>query len=105
MESFKLLSVKSMYMDMMNGHTVFLRKYIWKMKEPLQIKICMVPPSEGYTHERQFRMIVRNVFSATQRSLLTIYFLCLLLLVLFGEFFHFTFNIPPPSNVTNMFGN
>jgi hypothetical protein len=36
-----LLSIKSVYADMMNGHTVFLRKYIWKMKVPLNIKIFM----------------------------------------------------------------
>ena len=36
-----VFSVKSMYLDYLNGHTVFLRKYIWKMKVPLKIKIFM----------------------------------------------------------------
>jgi hypothetical protein len=36
-----VFSVKSMYTDMMNGHTVFLRKYLWKIKVPLKIKIFM----------------------------------------------------------------
>jgi hypothetical protein len=36
-----LFSIKSVYADMMNGHTVFLRKYIWKIKVPLNIKIFM----------------------------------------------------------------
>jgi hypothetical protein len=36
-----VFSVKSMYMDLLNGHTVFLKKYIWKMKVPLKIKIFM----------------------------------------------------------------
>jgi hypothetical protein len=34
-----VFSVKSMYLDMMNGHTRFLRKYLWKIKIPLKIKI------------------------------------------------------------------
>jgi hypothetical protein len=34
-------SVKSLYADYMNGHTVFLRKYIWKLKVPLKIRIFM----------------------------------------------------------------
>ena len=34
-------SVKSMYTDFMNGHTVYLKKYIWKLKVPLKIRIFM----------------------------------------------------------------
>ena len=34
-------TVKSMYVDFMNGYTIFLRKYIWKLKVPLKIKILM----------------------------------------------------------------
>ena len=34
-------TVKSMYLDYMNGHTPFLRKYIWKIKVPLKIRIFM----------------------------------------------------------------
>jgi hypothetical protein len=30
-----------MYANMMNGHTVFLCKYLWKIKVPLKIKIFM----------------------------------------------------------------
>jgi hypothetical protein len=33
--------VKSMYADIMNGHTVFLKKYLWKIKVPLKIRIFM----------------------------------------------------------------
>jgi hypothetical protein len=32
-------SVKSIYLDLLNGHTPFLGKHIWKMKVPLKIKI------------------------------------------------------------------
>jgi hypothetical protein len=34
-----VFSVKSMYIDYMNGHTRFLRKYLWKLKILLKIKI------------------------------------------------------------------
>jgi hypothetical protein len=33
-----LFTVKSMYEDLMNDHTTYLRKYLWKMKIPLKIK-------------------------------------------------------------------
>jgi hypothetical protein len=36
-----LFTVKSMYEDLMNDHTPFLRKYLWKVKVPLKIKIFM----------------------------------------------------------------
>jgi hypothetical protein len=34
-------TVKSMYLDFLNGQTRYLRKYIWKLKIPLKIKIFM----------------------------------------------------------------
>jgi hypothetical protein len=36
-----LFTVKSMYEDLMCDHTPFLRKYLWKVKIPLKIKIFM----------------------------------------------------------------
>jgi hypothetical protein len=33
-----IFSVKSMYLDLMNGHTRFLRKYLWKIKIALKLK-------------------------------------------------------------------
>jgi hypothetical protein len=36
-----LFTVKSMYGDLMNDHTPFLRKYLWKLKIPLKIKKIM----------------------------------------------------------------
>jgi hypothetical protein len=36
-----IFSVKSMYVDYMNGHTVFLKKKLWKIKVPLKIQIFM----------------------------------------------------------------
>jgi hypothetical protein len=37
----EIFTVKSIYLDLMNGYTMFLRKYTWKIKIPLKIKIFM----------------------------------------------------------------
>jgi hypothetical protein len=34
-------SVKSLYAELLNGNTKFLRKYLWKLKVPLKIRIFM----------------------------------------------------------------
>lgn len=34
-------TVKSMYEDLMSDHTPYLRKYLWKVKVPLKIRIFM----------------------------------------------------------------
>jgi hypothetical protein len=36
-----IFSVKFMYADYMNRHTVFLKKYLWKIRVPLKIRIFM----------------------------------------------------------------
>jgi hypothetical protein len=39
--STRAFTVRSIYLDLMNGHTRFLRTYLWKLKIPLKIKIFM----------------------------------------------------------------
>jgi hypothetical protein len=34
-------TVKSMYLDLLNDNTVYLHKYLWKMKVPLKTKVFM----------------------------------------------------------------
>jgi hypothetical protein len=34
-------TVKSMYLDLINDDTKYLKKYIWKIKVPLKIKVFM----------------------------------------------------------------
>jgi hypothetical protein len=36
-----MFMIESLYLDFMNDHTRFLRKYIWKLIVPLNIKIVM----------------------------------------------------------------
>jgi hypothetical protein len=37
----RAFTVKSMYIDLLDDDTKYLKKYIWKMKVPLKIKIFM----------------------------------------------------------------
>src|SRR4051812_17028639 len=37
----RIFMVKSMHSDLMNVHTRFLCKYLWKLKIPLKIKVFM----------------------------------------------------------------
>jgi hypothetical protein len=85
-----VFSVKSLYTDLMNGYTRFLHKYLWKIKVPLNIKIFM-----WFLHKKilltKYNLAKRNwngcknVLFAVQRSLLSICFLNVPLLNLFGE--------------------
>jgi hypothetical protein len=34
-------TVKSLYLDFINGHAAYLNKYIWRIKVPLKIMIFM----------------------------------------------------------------
>jgi hypothetical protein len=34
-------SIKSLYAELLNGNTKFLRKYLWRLKVPLKIRIFM----------------------------------------------------------------
>jgi hypothetical protein len=36
-----VFTVKSMYLDLLDDDTKYLKKYIWKMKVPLKIKVFM----------------------------------------------------------------
>jgi hypothetical protein len=36
-----LFTVRSMYLDLLNGRTVYLKNYIWKIKVPFKIRIFM----------------------------------------------------------------
>jgi hypothetical protein len=40
--SLGIFMTRSLYLDLLNGHIVYLRKYIWKIKVPLKIRIFML---------------------------------------------------------------
>jgi hypothetical protein len=87
-----LFTVKSMYADLMNGHMVFLSKYIWKLKVPLEVKIIMwfLYHKVILTKDNLAKINwngCKNVRFVTLRSLSIIYFSIVPLISLFGEQF------------------
>jgi hypothetical protein len=105
-----VFSVKSMYEDLMNDHTVFLRKYLWKLKIPLKIKIFM-----WFLHNKVLltkdNLVKRNwvgcskcCFCGSQETIEHLFISCPFARLLW-RIVNFAFDLPPPANVTNMFGN
>jgi hypothetical protein len=94
----------------MNGHTVFLRKYIWKIKVPLKIKIFMwflyrkVILTKDNLAKCSWNGCKKCVFCDSDESINHLFFYCPFARLVW-RVIQFTFNIPPPTNVTNMFGN
>jgi hypothetical protein len=103
-------SVKSMYADYMNGHTIFLRKYIWKLKIPLKVRIFMwflhkkVILTKDNLARRNWNGCKKCVFCDSSESINHLFFDCPFAKLIW-RVIQFTFNIPPPTNVTNMLGN
>ena len=105
-----LFSVKSLYHDLVNDHTVFLRKYIWKMKVPLKIKIFMwflykkVILTKDNLAKRKWKGCLKCEFCDSTESIEHLLISCPLARFIW-RIVEFTFNLPPPANITNMFGN
>ena len=86
------LRLISMYDDLMNGHTRFLRKYLWKLKIPLKIKIFMWLLNKNSRSQKIIflRGSGRDVLNApfgAAKSRQIIYSFLALLLDLYGELF------------------
>jgi hypothetical protein len=103
-------TVKSMYEDYMNGHTIYLRKYIWKLKIPLKVKIFMwflhrkVILTKDNLARRNWNGCMKCAFCDSSESINHLFFDCPFAKLIW-RVIQFTFNIVPPTNVTNMFGN
>ena len=105
-----VFTVKSMYAEYMNGHTPFLRKYLWKMKVPLKIKIFMWFVNRKVILTRD-NLIKRNwngdkkcVFCHHDETVEHLFIECLFAHKIW-RLLQFTFNIPPPTSLSNMFGS
>jgi hypothetical protein len=103
-------TVKSMYEDYMNGHTIYLRKYIWKLKIPLKVKIFMwflhrkvILIKDNLAH-RNWNGCMKCAFCDSSESINHLFFDCPFAKLIW-RVIQFTFNIVPPTNVTNMSGN
>jgi hypothetical protein len=105
-----LFSVKSMYNDCMNDHTPFLRKYLWKIKIPLKIKIFMwflsnkVLLTKDNLAKRSWMGCTKCCFCGEQESVEHLFLLCPFAKIIW-RIVYFAYNLPPPSSITNMFGN
>jgi hypothetical protein len=105
-----IFSVKSMYLDLMNGHTVYLRKYLWKIKIPLKIKIFMwflsnkVLLTKDNLAKRKWNGCQKCCFCDSTETVNHLFIACPFIQMVW-RIIYLSYNIPPPSNVTNMFGN
>ena len=105
-----LFSVKSMYADLMNGHTRFLHKYLWKLKVPLKINIFMwflhrkVLLTKDNLAKRNWTGCTKCVFCQLEETVEHLFITCLFAKHIW-RLIHFTFSIHPPTSITNLFGN
>ena len=105
-----LFTVKSMYLDLLNGHTKYLRKYIWKMKVPLKIKIFMwflhrkVILTKDNLARRNWTGNQRCCFCDKDETIQHLFFECPLAKIIW-RIVHMSFSLSPPKNINNLFGN
>ena len=105
-----IFSVKSMYLDMMDDDTRYLRKYLWKLKIPLKIKIFMwflsnkVLLTKDNLAKRNWGGCQKCCFCDSLETTEHLFISCPFARIIWRMIF-FTYNMPPPTNITNMFGN
>ena len=103
-------TVKSLYVDLMNDHTVFLRKYIWKMKVPLKIKIFMwflyrkVLLTRDNLTKRNWTGCKKCCFCDQEETIQHLFIACPFAKMVW-RIAHMAFNITPPNNISHLFGN
>jgi hypothetical protein len=103
-------TVKSLYLDYMNDHTRFVRKYLWKIKVPLKIRIFMwflhrrVLLTKDNLAKRNWHGSKKCCFCNQDESIQHLFISCPLAKVVW-RIVHMAFNIIPPKNITNLFGN
>jgi hypothetical protein len=105
-----IYTVKSLYSDFMNDHTPFLRKYLWKIKIPLKIKIFMwflsnkVILTKDNLAKRKWKGCTKCCFCGEQETVEHLFLSCPFAKIIW-RIIHFTYSLPPPTNITNMFSN
>ena len=96
-----IFSVKSLYADYLNGHTVFLKTYLWKIKVPLKIRIFMwflynkVILTKDNLAKRKWNGCTDCVFCGQRETIYHLFISCHFSRLVW-RVVHFTFNIPPP---------
>jgi hypothetical protein len=91
--------VKSMYNYLINGHTIYLKKYIWKIKAPLKIRIFL------WFHHKEVILTNHNLckrgwhgsskccFCDQDETIQYLFFTCPFVKIIW-RIIHMTFNIP-----------
>ena len=105
-----VFSVRSLYLEHMSGNTRFLKKYLWKMKVPLKIKIFMwflhkkVLLTKDNLLRRKWIGCKKCVFCGADETNEHLFISCQLARQIW-RLINFTFSITPPTSVNNLFGN
>ena len=103
-------TVNSLYLDYLSDNTRFLRKYIWKMKVPLKIKIFMwfLYRREILTKDnlvkRKWNGCEKCCFCDQKETIQHLFISCTFAKMIWRIVF-MAFNIYPPSNISNLFGS
>jgi hypothetical protein len=93
----------------MNDHTVFLKKYIWRLKVPLKIRIFMwflnkkVLLTKDNLTKRNWTGSKKCAFCTADESIEHLFIKCPFARLIW-RVVHFTFNVSPPANIKNLFG-
>ena len=104
-----IYTVKSLYADLLNGHTRYFSKYLWKLKIPLKIKIFLwflhrkVLLTKDNLVKRRWSGCTKCVFCHENEMVQHLFISCSFARNIW-RLLHFTFNISPPTNIANMFG-
>ena len=105
-----IFTVKSIYEDMMNGHTRFLHTYLWKLKIPLKIKVFMwflhrkVVLTKDNLAKKNWQGCTKCSFCNAEETVEHLFISCPFAKLIWRVVFC-TYNITPPVSVSNMFGN
>jgi hypothetical protein len=103
-------TVKSMYNDLLNENVAYLKKYIWKMKVPLKIRIFMwflqkkVILTKDNLIKRHWQGDEGCCFCDQKETVQHLFITCPFIRMIW-RIVYMSFNIPPPFNITNLFGN
>jgi hypothetical protein len=103
-------TVKSMYNDLLNENVAYLKKYIWKMKVPLKIRIFMwflqkkVILTKDNLIKRHWQGDEGCCFCDQKETVQHLFITCPFTRMIW-RIVYMSFNIPPPLNITNLFGN
>jgi hypothetical protein len=106
----RTFTAKSMYLDLLDDDTKYHKKYIWKIKVPLKIKVfmwflhCKVIWTKDNLVKRNWNGNESCCFCDNKESIQHLFFECPLAKIIWC-IIHMTFGLEQPKNVSNLFEN